>query len=64
MLAIHIINVIVFVYGMQRKNLPEWEKLLSSAAHLQRILPEAVLEGASDVAFTHFFLIDNRQKRL
>jgi len=32
MLAIHIINVIVFDYGMQRKNLPEWERLLSSTA--------------------------------
>jgi hypothetical protein len=32
---------------MQRKNLPEWEKLLSSAAHLRRILPEAVLEGGT-----------------
>jgi hypothetical protein len=32
---------------MQRKNLPEWEKLLSSAAHLQRILPEAVLVGGT-----------------
>ena len=26
-------------------NLPEWERVLSSAAHLQRILPDAVLVG-------------------
>lgn len=33
-------------------SLPEWEKLLSSAAHLQRILPDAVLVGGTAVA-TH-----------
>ncbi|MBQ6473328.1 MAG: hypothetical protein IJJ33_15185 [Victivallales bacterium] len=32
--------------------LPEWEKLLSAAAHLQRILPDAVLVGGTAVA-TH-----------
>ena len=31
-------------------SLPEWEKLLSAAAHLQRILPEAVLVGGTAVA--------------
>jgi hypothetical protein len=30
--------------------LPEWDSLLSSAAHLQRILPSAVLVGGSAVA--------------
>ena len=33
-------------------SLPDWEKLLSSAAHLQRILPGAVLVGGTAVA-TH-----------
>jgi hypothetical protein len=28
-------------------NLPEWEQVLSSAAHLQRILPDAVLVGGT-----------------
>ena len=31
-------------------NLPEWDALLSSAAHLQRILPEAVLVGGTAAA--------------
>ena len=36
---------------MPKENpLPEWEKLLSSAAHLQRILPDAVLVGGTAVA--------------
>lgn len=37
---------------MPNKNppLPEWEKLLSSAAHLQQILPDAVLVGGTAVA--------------
>ena len=30
--------------------LPEWDNLLSSAAHLQRILPSAVLVGGSAAA--------------
>lgn len=30
--------------------LPEWERLLSSAARLQRILPSAVLVGGSAAA--------------
>ena len=29
------------------KALPEWEAVLSSAAHLQRILPDAVLVGGT-----------------
>ncbi len=34
--------------------LPDWEALLSSAAHLQRIVPEAVLVGGTAVAsFAH-----------
>lgn len=33
-------------------SLPDWEKLLYSAAHLQKILPEAVLVGGTAVA-TH-----------
>lgn len=31
-------------------NLPEWEQVLSSAAHLQRILPDAVLVGGTAAA--------------
>lgn len=34
---------------MQKKNLPEWERLLSSAAYWQRILPEDVLGGTTSV---------------
>ncbi len=33
-------------------SLPDWERLLSAAAHLQRILPDAVLVGGTAVA-TH-----------
>ncbi len=32
---------------MLNATLPDWEKVLSSAAHLQRILPEAVLVGGT-----------------
>lgn len=32
---------------MPTGTLPDWEEILSSAAHLQRILPEAVLVGGS-----------------
>ena len=35
---------------MQTDTLPEWERLLSSAARLQRILPAAVLVGGSAAA--------------
>ena len=46
-------NVITFGDSMPNNNsLPEWEKLLSSAAHLQRLLPDAVLVGGTAVA-TH-----------
>ena len=39
---------------MPNESLPEWEALLSSAAHLQRILPEAVLVGGTAAAsFAH-----------
>lgn len=30
---------------MSESNLPEWEQLLSAAAHLQEILPDATLVG-------------------
>lgn len=30
---------------MQKETLPEWEQVLASAAHLQRILPDAILIG-------------------
>ena len=30
--------------------LPEWERVLSAAAHLQRILPDAVLAGGTAAA--------------
>lgn len=32
---------------MPNDTLPEWERVLSSAAHLQRLLPEAVLVGGT-----------------
>ena len=39
---------------MPNEPLPEWDALLSSAAHLQRILPEAVLVGGTAAAtFAH-----------
>ena len=39
---------------MPSEPLPEWEALLSSAAHLQRIVPEAVLVGGTAAAsFAH-----------
>ena len=39
---------------MPNEPLPEWEALISSAAHLQRIVPEAVLVGETAAAsFAH-----------
>ena len=35
---------------MSESNLPEWEQLLSAAAHLQEILPDATLVGGTAVA--------------
>lgn len=35
---------------MSKSNLPEWEQLLSAAAHLQQILPDATLVGGTAVA--------------
>src|SRR5215213_5913198 len=35
---------------MSTSNLPEWEQLLSAAAHLQQILPNATLVGGTAVA--------------
>lgn len=35
---------------MSERNLPEWEQLLSAAAHLQEILPGATLVGGTAVA--------------
>ena len=35
---------------MSESKLPEWEQLLSAAAHLQEILPEATLVGGTAVA--------------
>jgi hypothetical protein len=32
---------------MPNDTLPDWEQVLAAAAHLQRILPEAVLVGGS-----------------
>ena len=39
-------------YGvfMQDKQLPEWEALLSSVAHLQTLIPDAVLVGGTAAA--------------
>ena len=47
-------SVTIFGITMPNVSLPEWEALLSSAAHLQRILPEAVLVGGTAAAsFAH-----------
>ena len=47
-------NAIIFGTIMPNEPLPEWEALLSSAAHLQRIVPEAVLVGGTAAAsFAH-----------
>ena len=35
---------------MSESNLPEWEQLLSAAAHLQAVLPGATLVGGTAVA--------------
>jgi hypothetical protein len=35
---------------MSESNLPDWEQLLSAAAHLQEILPDATLVGGTAVA--------------
>lgn len=35
---------------MSEKNLPEWEQILSAAAHLQELLPGATLVGGTAVA--------------
>ena len=40
-------NVIISGSTMPNDTLPDWEQVLSSAAHLQRILPGAVLVGGS-----------------
>ena len=37
---------------MPNEPLPEWEALLASAAHLQRIVPEAVLVGDTAAAMS------------
>ena len=47
-------SVTTFGITMPNESLPEWDALLSSAAHLQRILPEAVLVGGTAAAsFAH-----------
>ena len=33
---------------MSESNLPDWEQLLSAAAHLQEILPDATLGDTAD----------------
>ena len=41
------LNVIIFGKPMSNDNLPEWEEVLSSAARLQRIVPNTVLVGGT-----------------
>lgn len=45
-------NVIIFGCTMQKntKTLPDWESVLAAAAHLQQILPQAVLVGGTAAA--------------
>jgi hypothetical protein len=40
-------NGIIFGCSMQNDTLPEWERVIHAAAHLQQILPEAVLVGGT-----------------
>ena len=40
-------NATISGTNMSNENLPDWERVLASAAHLQRILPDAVLVGGS-----------------
>lgn len=40
-------NDIIFGCSMQNDTLPEWERVIHAAAHLQHILPEAVLVGGT-----------------
>lgn len=53
-------NVTIFGNTMPNSTLPDWEEVLSAAARLQRILPEAVLVGgtASAVYAGHRFSRD------
>ena len=44
-------NVTTFGDCMPTDGLPEWKRLLSSAARLQKILPSAVLVSGSAAAF-------------
>lgn len=41
------LNVIIFGTNMPNATLPDWEQVLTAAAHLQRIFPDAVLVGGS-----------------
>lgn len=43
-------NAIIFGITMPNTPLPEWEALLASAAHLQKIVPSAVLVGGTAAA--------------
>src|SRR5215208_3122156 len=47
---IHTRSDIISGTCMSESNLPEWEQLLSAAAHLQEILPDATLVGGTAVA--------------
>lgn len=56
----HTLSDITSGCTMQKDILPDWELVLSSAAHLQRILPDAVLVGgtASAIHAEHRFSRD------
>lgn len=41
------LNATISGNSMPNNTLPDWERVLASAAHLQRILPDAVLVGGS-----------------
>jgi hypothetical protein len=47
---IHTHSAITSGTFMSESNLPDWEQLLSAAAHLQEILPDATLVGGTAVA--------------
>ena len=54
-------SAITFGKAMPSNTLPDWEEVLSAAARLQRILPEAVLVGGSASVVYAGHLMGGRQ---
>lgn len=53
-------NDIIFGCSMHKDTLPDWERIISAAAHLQRIIPDAVLVSgtASALYAGHLLSVD------